>query len=182
MSSKAPALVSFTPLELRASLALAGVYGLRMLGLFLMLPVLALGIRDLPGGEDAGMAGLALGMYGLTQAMLQIPYGLASDRWGRRPIIMFGLLLFAGGSLLCALAPSGSECHSEHTFILNMFAPINCTFSSGSERAVRAASHAGNVAVNDISHAFASPRVFHATSAMTVDGRIASTARTMVCQ
>lgn len=96
--------VAFTPQERRVSLSLASVYGLRMLGLFLVLPVLALGARDLPGGQDAALIGLAMGIYGLTQAFLQIPFGLASDRWGRKPVIVFGLLVFAGGSLLAAVA------------------------------------------------------------------------------
>ena len=72
--------VAFTPQERRVSLSLASVYGLRMLGLFLVLPVLAVGARDLPGGQDAALIGLAMGIYGLTQAFLQIPFGLASDR------------------------------------------------------------------------------------------------------
>ena len=96
--------VAFTPQERRVSLSLASVYGLRMLGLFLVLPVLALGARDLPGGQDAALIGLAMGIYGLTQAFLQIPFGVASDRWGRKPVIVFGLLVFAGGSLLAAVA------------------------------------------------------------------------------
>ncbi|MFM1880414.1 MAG: hypothetical protein RLZZ344_648 [Pseudomonadota bacterium] len=96
--------VAFTPQERRVSLSLASVYGLRMLGLFLVLPVLAVGARDLPGGDDAALIGLAMGIYGLTQACLQIPFGLASDRWGRKPVIIFGLLVFALGSLLAAVA------------------------------------------------------------------------------
>lgn len=106
MSSPSAPPVAFTPLELRASLSLAGVYGLRMLGLFLMLPVLSLCARDLPGGDDPAWVGLALGIYGLTQALLQIPFGMASDRWGRRPVIVVGLLLFVLGSLLAASAES----------------------------------------------------------------------------
>lgn len=96
--------VAFTPQERRVSLSLASVYGLRMLGLFLVLPVLAVGARDLPGGHDAALIGLAMGIYGLTQAFLQIPFGTASDRWGRKPVIVFGLLVFAGGSMLAAVA------------------------------------------------------------------------------
>ncbi|HEU0201584.1 MAG TPA: MFS transporter [Burkholderiaceae bacterium] len=90
--------------ELRASLALASIFGLRMLGLFLVLPVLAVHARGLPGGDDALRVGLALGIYGLTQALLQIPYGVASDRWGRKPLIVFGLVVFAVGSVVAALA------------------------------------------------------------------------------
>jgi MFS family permease len=96
--------VAFTPQERRISLSLASVYGLRMLGLFLVLPVLAVGARDLPGGQDVALIGLAMGIYGLTQAFLQIPFGVASDRWGRKPVIVFGLLVFAGGSVLAAVA------------------------------------------------------------------------------
>jgi MFS family permease len=77
-----------------------------MLGLFLMLPVLSVGARDLEGGENVVWVGVALGVYGLTQALLQIPFGLASDRWGRRPVIVFGLIVFALGSVWAALAPS----------------------------------------------------------------------------
>lgn len=76
-----------------------------MLGLFLLLPVFAVAARGLPGGNDPAKVGLALGMYGLTQAVLQIPCGLASDRWGRRPVVLIGLVLFVIGSVVCALSP-----------------------------------------------------------------------------
>ena len=76
-----------------------------MLGLFLVLPVFALEAARLPGGDDAARVGLAMGMYGLTQAFLQIPFGLASDRFGRKPTIVAGLLLFALGSGIAAWAP-----------------------------------------------------------------------------
>lgn len=74
-----------------------------MLGLFLVLPVFALFASDLEGAT-AFKIGVALGAYGLTQAILQIPFGLASDRLGRKPVIVFGLCLFAGGSLLAGYA------------------------------------------------------------------------------
>lgn len=93
-----------TGLEIRTSAALAGIFGLRMLGLFLILPVFAVHARSLPGGNDAFWVGVALGIYGLTQGCLQIPFGLASDRLGRKPVIVFGLILFALGSLIAALA------------------------------------------------------------------------------
>ncbi|RPH58291.1 MAG: MFS transporter, partial [Burkholderiales bacterium] len=65
--------------ELRASVSLASIFALRMLGLFLILPVFAVHARTIPGGENAMLIGLALGIYGLTQGMLQIPFGMASD-------------------------------------------------------------------------------------------------------
>ena len=90
--------------ELRASVALALVFALRMLGLFLILPVFALEARRMPGGDNATLVGLALGAYGLVQALLQLPLGMASDRIGRKPVIVAGLLLFAVGSLVAATA------------------------------------------------------------------------------
>lgn len=93
-----------TPQERRASVALASLFACRMLGLFLLLPVFAVAASGLPGGDDPARVGLALGMYGLTQAFMQIPFGLASDRWGRKPVVLFGLALFVIGSIVCALA------------------------------------------------------------------------------
>ena len=95
-----------TALELRASFSLASIFALRMLGLFLILPVFAIEASKLPGGDDPALIGLTMGIYGLTQAMLQFLYGLASDRFGRKRVIAFGLLLFAAGSFLAALAPT----------------------------------------------------------------------------
>ena len=94
-----------TRLELRAGLSLASIFALRMLGLFLILPVFAVAARDLPGGQNLTLIGIALGVYGLTQAVLQIPFGMASDRYGRKRVIIVGLLLFAAGSFLAAAAP-----------------------------------------------------------------------------
>ena len=86
-------------------MGLAGIYGLRMLGLFIILPVLALYATErLPGGENHVLVGIALGAYGLTQAILQIPAGWMSDHYGRKPIIYGGLLLFAIGSFIAASA------------------------------------------------------------------------------
>jgi predicted MFS family arabinose efflux permease len=95
---------SMTRPELRASVALALVFALRMLGLFLILPVFALEARRMPGGDNATLVGLALGAYGLVQAVLQLPLGMASDRIGRKPVIVAGLLMFAAGSLVAATA------------------------------------------------------------------------------
>ena len=95
---------TMTPLERRASASLASLFALRVLGLFLVLPVFALEASRYPGGADAAQEGLAFGIYGLAQACLQIPFGLAADRWGRKPVIVFGLLLFALGSLWAAVA------------------------------------------------------------------------------
>ena len=88
--------------ELRAGVSLAGVFGLRMLGLFLILPVFAVHAAKLAGGDNLTLVGLALGAYGLSQAILQIPFGMASDRWGRKPIIYGGLVIFAAGSFVAA--------------------------------------------------------------------------------
>ncbi len=93
-----------TAVERRASFSLAAIFALRMLGLFLVLPVFALEARKYPGGDDAALVGLAMGVYGLTQAVLQLPLGMASDRFGRKRVIVLGLLVFAAGSLWAAMA------------------------------------------------------------------------------
>jgi MFS family permease len=95
-----------TPAERRASASLAMIFAARMLGLFLVLPVFALEAARYPGGGDPAVVGLAMGIYGLTQGLLQIPYGLASDRFGRKRVIIIGLVVFAAGSFLAAAAPS----------------------------------------------------------------------------
>jgi MFS family permease len=93
-----------TPTERRASASLASIFALRMLGLFLVLPVFALEARKYPGGDDPALLGLAMGIYGLTQGLLQLPYGMASDRFGRKRVIVIGLLVFAVGSFWAAAA------------------------------------------------------------------------------
>jgi MFS family permease len=92
------------PTELRAGISLAGVFGLRMLGLFLILPVFAVHAPQLSGGNNLTLVGVALGAYGLAQALLQVPFGMASDRWGRKPLIYLGLAIFAAGSVLAGVA------------------------------------------------------------------------------
>jgi predicted MFS family arabinose efflux permease len=92
--------------ERRAALALASIYALRMFGLFSLLPVFAIAGRELKGGEATYMVALALAIYGLTQALFFIPYGAASDRLGRKPVILFGLIVFATGSVVAALSDS----------------------------------------------------------------------------
>lgn len=95
------------PHEWRASTTLSGVYALRMLGMFLVLPVLALYAATLPGASDnKALVGMAMGIYGLTQAVFQLPLGMASDKFGRKKVIYWGLIVFAAGSFLAAAADS----------------------------------------------------------------------------
>ena len=91
--------------ELRFAATLSGVITLRMLGLFLILPVFMILAEGMPGFTPQS-AGLAVGIYGLTQAALQQPFGWLSDRWGRRPVLLLGLFLFALGGIVAALAES----------------------------------------------------------------------------
>src|SRR5690606_12429057 len=97
-----------TPTERRASVTLALLFAARMLGLFLLTPIFAVAAQSLPGGNDAARVGLALGAYGLTQAFMQIPLGMASDRWGRRLVIVAGMVLFVVDGIVCALAENVS--------------------------------------------------------------------------
>lgn len=91
------------PRETQAVISLTALYMLRMLGLFMVLPVFRLYATDLQG-STLFLIGLAAGIYGLSQAILQIPFSLWSDRIGRRPVIIAGLLIFAAGSVIAALA------------------------------------------------------------------------------
>src|SRR5665811_297623 len=81
-----------SPIEVRATAGLAGIYGLRMFGMFIILPVFAFYAEHLPGGSNYTLIGIALGAYGLTQAILQIPFGWLSDRIGRKPVIYISLI------------------------------------------------------------------------------------------
>lgn len=94
--------------EIRATAGLSVIYALRMLGMFMILPVFALYARELPVPATAAQAGLAVGLYGLVQAALQIPFGWLSDRIGRKPVMVGGLTLFALGS---ALAGATDDIH-----------------------------------------------------------------------
>jgi len=94
-----------TPIEKRAAFSLAGIFSLRMMGLFMILPVFALYATDIEGVTPL-MIGLAIGIYGLTQALFQIPFGMMSDKFGRKPIIALGLVSFAIGSVVAATADS----------------------------------------------------------------------------
>lgn len=99
--SSAP--TGMVPAEKRAVFSLASIYALRMMGLFMILPVFALYGETLEGYTPA-LIGIAIGIYGLTQAAFQIPFGMASDRFGRKPIITIGLIIFAIGSVVAAMA------------------------------------------------------------------------------
>ncbi len=116
LSSQEP----MAPSERRAALSLATLFFFRMFGLFLILPVLALHAQQL-AGTTLFLIGVAMGVYGLTQALFQIPFGGLSDRYGRKPVIAAGLLIFGLGSVLCAVSgrvadhrrpgPAGFRCH-----------------------------------------------------------------------
>jgi MFS family permease len=95
--------VAFNPQERRVIGGLTALFGLRMLGFYLVLPVLSTYAESLPGSTPM-LVGLSVGVYGFTQFLFQVPFGAWSDRWGRKPVLTVGLLLFAGGSMICALA------------------------------------------------------------------------------
>jgi MFS family permease len=94
------------PLEWRATIGLGALYALRMAGMFMILPVFALYAAGLPGPVAPWQIGFAMGAYGLTNAILQIPLGMASDRYGRKPVIYLGMVIFALGSVLAGTADS----------------------------------------------------------------------------
>jgi predicted MFS family arabinose efflux permease len=94
-----------TPNERRSTIALGGIFATRLLGLFMILPTFSVYALHLPGATASNI-GIALGIYGLTQALLQLPFGLLSDRFGRKRIITFGLILFAIGSIVATLSDS----------------------------------------------------------------------------
>lgn len=104
MSNQESSALSFD--EKRSCASLATIYSLRMLGLFMVLPVFIMEARQYPGGDDPASVGLAMGMYGLVQAVLQIPFGLAADKFGRKRVIIFGLVLLGVGSVIAACATS----------------------------------------------------------------------------
>jgi MFS family permease len=105
-ASEADIATKMTAMEKRSSFSLASIYALRMLGLFVVLPVFALEAAKYPGGNDASLVGLAMGIYGLTQGALQMVFGAASDKLGRKKVLVFGLLIFATGSFVAAAAES----------------------------------------------------------------------------
>lgn len=93
-----------SPQERQASMSLASIYGLRMLGMFLILPIFSIYASQYQGGQSTVLVGAALGAYGLTQALFQLPFGIASDKFGRKKVIYIGLLMLVLGSVIAALA------------------------------------------------------------------------------
>lgn len=90
-------------IEKRATATLVSLFALRMVGLFLLMPVFSV-LGESLGGSTPALIGLAIGIYGLTQCLVQVPFGVLSDRWGRKPVIVFGLGLFAVGGVIAALS------------------------------------------------------------------------------
>ncbi|WP_373320946.1 MFS transporter [Paraburkholderia flagellata] len=103
MSSNSPATSSrMSAPELRATVSLAAIFALRMLGLFMIMPVFSVYAKTVPGGDNLLLVGIALGAYGVTQSLLYIFYGWVSDMVGRKPVIATGLVIFAIGSFVAA--------------------------------------------------------------------------------
>jgi MFS family permease len=98
-----PSPTTFTRAEWRATLSLAGVYALRFLGLYMVLPVLSLYARRLPGSTSF-LTGMSLGAYGFTNMLLVLPFGILSDKIGRKRVIALGLTIFSAGSFVAASA------------------------------------------------------------------------------
>ncbi len=97
---------SMHPTERRATISIAAIFSTRMLGLFMIFPVFVLFAQDEFNNVTGTQIGIAMGIYGLTQALLQIPYGMLSDKYGRKPLIIAGMTVFMVGSLICAVAES----------------------------------------------------------------------------
>ena len=95
-----------SPIERKASISLASIYALRMLGMFLILPIFAIYATHYNGGNNIQLVGMALGAYPLAQALFQLPYGMASDQFGRKNMIYIGLLMLIIGSIVVAMATS----------------------------------------------------------------------------
>lgn len=93
----------FNPFERRVVWGLTGLFALRMLGLYFIIPILSPYVAQMPGSTPM-LVGLAMGIYGFTQLLFQVPFGIWSDRWGRKPVLTLGLLVFMLGSVICALA------------------------------------------------------------------------------
>src|SRR5690625_2972570 len=91
--------LSLLPGERKVSIQLALLFATRMFGLFLLTPVFAVLAQTIPGGDSSVRVGIALGAYGLTQAIMQIPLGMAADRFGRRPVVVGGLIVFIIGEI-----------------------------------------------------------------------------------
>lgn len=104
--TKKPQRVQFTAQERKSSMLLALLFSTRMLGLFLLTPIFAVAAQSISGGNNAIKVGIALGAYGLTQAIMQIPLGMASDKFGRRPVIIGGMVLFIIGGVVSAMSSS----------------------------------------------------------------------------